>query len=155
MKKYFLIIILIIIVLSIFVIFKSIFPIDIYVVKGVYMEPTFKDGDKVVTDETSSNYQRGDIVVMHSPRGADKYTVLRIVGLPGEKVEIREGQIFANGQALQESYAQGSTYPEQIVVLNNDQYYVLGDNRTRSVDSRLFGPVSYPMIIGKANQVYH
>ena len=155
MKKYFLIIILIIIVLSIFVIFKSIFPIDIYVVKGVYMEPTFKDGDKVVTDKTSNNYQRGDIVVMHSPRGADKYTVLRIVGLPGEKVEIREGQIFANGQALQESYAQGSTYPEQIVVLNNDQYYVLGDNRTRSVDSRLFGPVSYPMIIGKANQVYH
>src|SRR3989344_5827271 len=107
MKKYFAIGILIIIVLSIFVIFKFIFPIDIYVVKGVYMEPTFK-----------------------------------------------EGKVFVNEQALQESYVQGSTYPGQTVVLDNDQYYVMGDNRMHSVDSRLFGPISYSIIIGKIKPIH-
>ena len=154
MKKYFAIGILIIIVLSIFVIFKFIFPIDIYVVKGVYMEPTFKDGREVMADETSINYQRGDMVVIHSPRGANKYTVLRIVGLPGEKIEIKEGKVFVNEQALQESYVQGSTYPGQTVVLDNDQYYVMGDNRMHSVDSRLFGPISYSIIIGKIKTIH-
>lgn len=154
MKKKFLIAgIIVIFLIGVFAVYKIVFPIDVYVNRGVHMEPALRDGDKVLL-EKSTSYARGDIVVFKNPEGSKyQYVIQRIVGLPNETIEIKNGDVLANNQILTEPYAQDKTSPAQSVTLNNDQYYVLGDNRLKSADSRLFGPITSGSIIGRVNNV--
>lgn len=130
-------------------------------VKGSSMYPTFKDGEYILTDKISYRLglpKRGDVVVFKSPKNSDVDFIKRIVGLPGETVRISGGKVFINNGRLDESfYLDPSIYtgPEsylsenQTVTVPDGYYFVLGDNRPHSSDSRDFGPVTTDEFVGK------
>ena len=130
-------------------------------VYGNSMLPNFHNGDYILTDKISYRFRlpkRGDVVIFHSPTYPEREFIKRIIGLPGEKILLKEGKIFINGKRLSEPYLppHTSTRPglflkegkEVIVPLS--EYFVLGDNRSNSSDSRDFGPIPRKAIIGKA-----
>ncbi len=139
------------------------FIIQPFYVKGASMEPTFHDHQYLIINEIGyrlGDPQRGDIVVFRYPEDPQEYFIKRIIGLPGEKVEIRDNAVYifndshVDGFRLDESAYLASnvmTYdPEaKVVTLRDGEYYVLGDNRTSSKDSRSFGPVSRSFLTGR------
>lgn len=101
--------------------------------------------------------QRGDIVVFDPPvNGTTKPYIKRVIGLPGERITIHDGQVFVNGEPLDEPYIEGTSTmwpngdPGRELVVPENYLFVLGDNRNNSTDSRTFGPVSMDAVIGKA-----
>ncbi len=135
------------------------FLIQPFYVKGASMEPNFYDHEYLVIDELTYRFRtpiRGEIVVFRYPRDPREYFIKRVVGLPGETVEISDGQVrisneaYPNGIILEESYIDSQlTEGKKQVTLGADEYYVLGDNRDESLDSRSFGPLSEEYIIGR------
>ena len=106
---------------------------------------------------------RGDVIVFHAPKDPGKDFVKRIVGLPGEKVQINAGQVYINGDLLDEPYLSGPHLTQSMeciptleptCTLLEGQYFVLGDNRGSSNDSRTWGPVAVKDIVGKVWFVY-
>jgi len=94
---------------------------------------------------------RGDIIVFRAPQSPDRDFIKRVIGLPGERVEVRNGKVFINGQALSEPYIDDPPlYEEQPVVVPPDSYFVLGDHRNNSSDSHVWGVVPRENIIGVA-----
>lgn len=151
---------LIIIVISLAVILPIRFFIaEPFYVKGDAMSPTFPDKTYMIINKFSKSLQRGDIVVLKSPQDSSQYIIKRIVGLPDEKVEIKDGSVYIynsenqSGLKLGEPYvlngAQVLTIDNSQITLNQDQYYVLGDNPSVSKDSRSFGAVNSNLIVGK------
>ena len=132
------------------------------VVDGSSMEPTLTHGDNLIVDKISYRFndpERFDIIVFPFQYGENVYYIKRIIGLPGETVRIdREGNIYINDTLLQESYGREIISPEKIglaeggVTLGEDEYFVLGDNRNDSSDSRIeiVGNIKREDIIGKA-----
>lgn len=128
-----------------------------FVVEGLSMFPTFANGDYLVIDELSYRFEspeRGDVIVFRHSEGV--FYIKRIIGLPGETVSIERGQVSViktNGTrlALDESYVinEDATYTLQ-TTLGADQYFVMGDNRPKSSDSRSWGSLEKRDIIGKA-----
>jgi signal peptidase I len=125
------------------------------VVQGRSMFPTLQDGDRCLLNRLSyicASPRRGDLVVIHD-RGEDDLAVKRIVALPGECVRLSQGTLFVNGHRLVEPYLESGT---QTVSPNGDQtyrlgareYFVLGDNRAESEDSRYYGPISRDQVVG-------
>jgi len=99
--------------------------------------------------------RRGDIIVFRAPNQSKKDYIKRVIGLPGETVEIRRGQVLINGRTLNEPYeTRRYTGSAPTVTLGPDQVYVMGDNRPNSNDSRSFGPLSIDRIVGKALLCY-
>jgi signal peptidase I len=102
--------------------------------------------------------QRGDIVVFRPPGGNSDPYIKRIIGLPGETVEIRDGSVFINGQRLDENYVSSSTNwrggENASIVVPEDEFFMLGDNRENSSDSRSFGTVPKENFIGKSWVAY-
>ena len=136
------------------------FLIQPFYVKGASMEPSFFDHEYLIIDELSYRFRqpaRGDIVVFRYPADPKQFFIKRVIGLPGETVEIAGGQIkiyndkYPNGTVLQEKayLDQEYTATTRTVTLKNDEYYVLGDNRIASLDSRYFGPVKRTNIVGR------
>lgn len=135
------------------------FLIQPFYVKGASMEPNFYDHEYLIIDEVSYRFgepDRGDIVVFKYPSDPKQYFIKRIVGLPNETVEVKNGQVliyndeFPEGMALEEEYLDGVvTAGQKKVKLRSDEYYVLGDNRNSSLDSRTFGPVNQDYIVGR------
>ena len=138
------------------------FLIQPFYVKGASMEPSFYDHEYLIINEISYRFnepERGDIVVFRYPRNPQEYFIKRIVGLPGEKIQIKGGNVYIynqdnpTGAELNEFYLTDSakTYSlsQDIISLTENEYYVLGDNRNSSKDSRSFGPVNKSFIIGK------
>ena len=126
---------------------------------GSSMVPTLQDGNQLITDKISYRFrdpQRFDIIVFpHEPD--HEYYIKRIIGMPGETVEIGEdGTIYINGEVLEENYGYGETYPQEVegekVVLGEDEYFVMGDNREVSLDSRYseVGNIPRSIVIGRA-----
>lgn len=130
-------------------------------VSGNSMIPNFHDGDYIITNKLAKNFstfQRGEVIILHNPRNKDQVFIKRVVGLPGEKVEVLDGQVYINDQPISEAYLpnQLQTPPgtflsegEEIVVPEN-QYFVMGDNRGGSSDSREWGTVMFELVIGQA-----
>ena len=130
-----------------------------YVVDGASMEPTFSTNERVIVDRLSlllNGPARGDVVVLDSPR-QDELLIKRVIGLPGETVTLRGGRVYINGALLEEPYVQEfCTYPscDGTWELGPDEYFVLGDNRSHSLDSHTFGPVPRSAIKGIARLRY-
>jgi signal peptidase I len=137
---------------------QNIFPKP-FIVDGASMEPTLKNNQFVTADKNiykKEQLQRDDIIVLHRPVLEDKDNfkyiyIKRIVGLPNEVIEIKEGYLWVNGVKQTESFLpeQGKTYTDFSIKLQNNEYFVLGDNRLHSADSREFGPITKEDIIGK------
>lgn len=135
------------------------FLIQPFIVKGASMEPNFYENEYLIIDEITYRFrdaQRGETLVFRPPTGIDDYYIKRVIGLPGETVEINDGKVwifneeFPNGVVLDEDYIEEYTHGHQRVTLGLDEYYLLGDNRDESLDSRKFGPVPEDHIIGRA-----
>jgi len=134
-------------------------------IKGSSMDPNFEDGEFLLTEKISYRFrepQRGEVIVFKAPGPKKDEFIKRIIGLPGEKISIKEGKVFINGRLLRESYIKdevitsgGSFLEEGLEILvPKDHYFVLGDNRIASSDSRSWGFVSKEAITGKAWLIY-
>jgi len=132
-----------------------------FFVKGASMEENFHDGDYLLIDEISYRFsepQRGDIIVFRYPENRSQFFIKRIIGLPGETIEIKENKViifnseFSQGLVLDEDYlaAHQRTTGNYSEKLGLDEYYVLGDNRLQSSDSRRWGILNKSFITGKA-----
>jgi signal peptidase I len=126
------------------------------VVQGRSMAPTLEDGDHFLLNRLSylcRAPKRGDLVVLRDP-GHNDLAVKRIVALPGERLEIKQGKVFVNGRRFVEIYLPANTQTllpaahESSFTLGTDQYFVLRDNREDSEDSRFYGPVLKECIVG-------
>jgi len=121
------------------------------------MSPTLSDGEYLVTDNLAyleESPQRGDIVLLSRPGG--RTYLKRIIGLPGETLEIRGGKVLINGHELSEPYlSEPMRVDSPIRQIEPDRYFVMGDNRNNSSDSRSFGTVTISDIIGRATFVYY
>ena len=136
------------------------FLIQPFYVKGASMEPNFYDRDYLIINEIGYRFeapQRGDAIVFRYPKDSKQYFIKRIIGLPGEKIRIKNdliyvyNEIYPQGTVLEETYLDESvkTAGDKEVLLEKDEYYVLGDNRNFSLDSRNFGPVTRDSFIGR------
>jgi signal peptidase I len=126
------------------------------------MEPTFHTHEYLIVDEISYRIgkpARGDVIVFRYPRNPQEYFIKRLIGLPGETVEIKNGNVYIyndkhpNGIVLEEEYLDPDVethgFSQQKVELEQNEYFMLGDNRNSSKDSRNFGPVKESFIVGQ------
>lgn len=130
-------------------------------VRGQSMFPTFHDGEYILTDKITYKTrgpERGEVVIFKSPKSEDVDFIKRIIGLPGDTVRLSGGKVFLNGQPLNESDYLDPTIasgPESYLSENQDlvvpagKYFVMGDNRPHSSDSRDFGPIGAEEFIGR------
>jgi signal peptidase I len=131
------------------------FLITIYIVDGASMDPTFKSGEVGVLSKITyelGNPKRGDVVVVKYPGDPEhKRYVKRVIGMPGEVITVQIGGVFINNKSLAESYLGQTvaTVKDGTWKLGKDEYFLMGDNRLNSNDSRYFGPVEKRFIIGK------
>lgn len=130
-----------------------------FVVSGASMDPTFHDGEYLIVDELSYHLddpKRGDVVIFRYPKDESKYFIKRVIGLPGETVHIQESRVDVIGTdgkniVLSEPYLVNSgNGTEEEVSLPAGQYFVMGDNRPQSSDSRYWGTVPRENFIGRA-----
>ncbi len=134
---------------------------DHYYIPGTAMEPTISAGDRVISNQFSYRFgdvSRGDVVVFESrePEGSASFDAIqRVIGLPGESIEIIDGIIFIDGSQLNEPYLD-STHAEQMpaIQIPADHYFLMGDNREGSRDSRDLGPVPSSDIKARAFRTF-
>lgn len=134
-----------------------IFLVQPHRVKGESMLPNFKDGELLLTEKVTYRLyspERGDVIVFEAPSARRVDFIKRIIGLPGDSVKVINGFVFVNGEKLIEPYETQITEGNFEITLDKDQYFVLGDNRGASSDSRSFGPISKKTIKGKAWVIY-
>lgn len=135
-----------------------IIPIRLWVVQPFYvdgpsMEPNFYDKEYLIIDEISYRFNepmRGEVVVFKNPKNTRVYFIKRIIGLPGDTVEIKEGGVFVNDEKIVENYIEykdSKDHPK--VTVGDSEYFVMGDNRMNSYDSRSIGPIDQKYIIGR------
>ncbi|KKS46774.1 MAG: Signal peptidase I [Candidatus Gottesmanbacteria bacterium GW2011_GWA2_42_18] len=150
----------IVVALSVFVVIY-LFIVQPHEVKGSSMEPTFQNNEYIITDKISYRFgkpNRGDVVIFKAPVNPDVDYIKRIIGLPGETVMVQSGRIYIDGKMLNEPYLEdltpifpGGFIKEGVVVsIPENHYFVMGDNRPHSSDSREFGPIEKKLIIGRA-----
>lgn len=171
-KNYFLIFLQVIAIFFALAIISYMFFLSPNQVKGPSMFPTFSDGDillvskinywldLIFSDHSFFEYKRGDIVVFYIPSRQNEEVVKRIIGIPGDKIAIRDGLILINDKVIQENYLPFGTKTDggdflsnwgESLIVPQDSYFVLGDNRNNSIDSRssLLGFVNKKDIKGK------
>ncbi|MEI6529500.1 MAG: signal peptidase I [Candidatus Falkowbacteria bacterium] len=138
------------------------FLIQPFFVKGASMEPNFHDREYLIIDELSYRFTppaRGQVIVFRYPRNPQEYFIKRVIGLPGEQVQIKDGKVIVFNEANPEGLTLNEKYlPSGLMTFNQDdmkvtvgpnEYYVLGDNRGASKDSRYFGIVNKSFLTGK------
>jgi signal peptidase I len=137
------------------------FLVQPFYVKGASMEPNFYDHEYLIIDEIGYRFeepQRGEIIVFRYPNDPSEFFIKRIIGLPGETVEVLDNKVviynteYPNGFVLDESeYLSPTTETtgRKRTTLNSGEYFVLGDHREASMDSRAFGPIDRSKIIGR------
>jgi signal peptidase I len=150
-----------VIVLAVILYFGISFAIQAVHVEGLSMFATLNDNDYLIADKIDYRFhppQRGDIIILRPPTDNSKDFIKRVIALPGERLLIRDGYVYINGHKLDEPYL-----PEAWTTFNNwptngsdgqvmgpNEYFVMGDNRNRSQDSRIFGPITRDRIDGRA-----
>src|SRR6476660_9491070 len=151
-----------VVVLAVILYFGISFAVQAVHVEGLSMFATLDDNDYLIANKIDYRLhapQRGDIIILRPPTDNSKDFIKRVIALPGEKLLIRDGVVYINGHKLDEPYL-----PEAWTTLNNpapwsvgdgavipaNDYFVMGDNRNRSQDSRIFGPIGRDRIDGKA-----
>ena len=129
-------------------------------VEGTSMLPRLEDHDRLFINKFVyhiTSIERGDVVVFHYPRDPEKSYIKRVIALPGDKLQIDHGKVWLNGKPLPESYVPDAYRDERSyseMVVPDDSYFMMGDHRSISSDSREFGPVERDLIYGKAVFVY-
>jgi signal peptidase I len=134
------------------------FLLQAFYIPSLSMAPTLTVNDRVLVNKLSydlHDINRGDVVVFESPPNEGSQTkdlIKRVIGLPGETVEAHDGRIYVNGQELEEPYLgpDVSTQPFEKVTIPPDHYWVMGDNRPNSRDSRFYGAIPESLVIGRA-----
>lgn len=130
-------------------------------VSGHSMVPNFQDGDYIITNKLTvrmDNPQRGEVIILQHPQKPSEVLIKRIIGLPNEHIKVSGGGVYINGQKLDEPYlpqgvkTQGELFlaEGEEITIPDDQYFVMGDNRPGSSDSREWGTVKKEQIIGQA-----
>jgi signal peptidase I len=129
-------------------------------VEGTSMLPRLEDSDRLFINKFAYHFgaiNRGDVVVFHYPRDPEKSYIKRVIAVPGDQLRIDHGRVFVNGRAIRESYVPPEYRDNRSVAemtLPRDEYYMMGDHRSISSDSRDFGPVDRSLIYGKAVFIY-
>ncbi|MBI2023383.1 signal peptidase I [Candidatus Giovannonibacteria bacterium] len=131
-----------------------------FIVSGASMEPNFDNGEYLIVDELSyilREPERQEVIIFHYPVNPAEFFIKRIIGMPGETVVVKGGKVEIKNAAgelrtLEEAYLPKNfeTAPDSSTVLKEDEYFVLGDNRSQSSDSRFWGPVKKEKIVGRA-----
>jgi signal peptidase I len=127
-----------------------------YVVEGPSMFPNFASDQFIIVSRLAYMFgkpARGDVIVFHDPENPAQDFIKRLIGLPGETITIKDGKVYANSKPLDEPYVPELCRNNQCDgtwTLDNEHYFVLGDNRSHSHDSHNFGPLDRSLIIGKA-----
>ena len=129
-----------------------------FVVSGASMDPTFKNGDYLIIDELSyllRSPKRGEVVVLRYPKDPSKFFIKRVIGLPEEIISVVGGKVSVTKtdgtvEILKEDYARAFIGAKVVKKLNSTEYFVMGDNRPVSLDSRIWGPVPEDLIKGRA-----
>lgn len=146
-----------------FVVVAYLFLFQTTEVHGFSSYPTIKPNERMIVDKISYRFgspQRGDFIILQSPQNEDIDFIKRIIGLPGESIMLSQGRVYINGQVLDESAylpAGTVTNPEsylkenRVVFIPKNYYFVMGDNRANSSDSRDFGPIAAGSIVGKVD----
>lgn len=116
-------------------------------VDGDSMNKTFKNGDILILYKLSK-IKRFDVIVLHEEKDNEKI-IKRVIGMPGDTVAIKDGEIYINDEKIDDEYAYGMTTDYDRITLKSDEYFILGDNRLISKDSRYFGPIKEKEIKGK------
>lgn len=136
------------------------FLVQPFFVKGASMEPAFEDGNYILIDEISyrfENPKRGDVIVFRFPEDRSQFYIKRVIGLPEETVEIKDDEVIVHNKQNPEGFVLAETYLENgqhtigntRIKLDPNEYFVLGDNRLRSSDSRRWGTLNRSLITGK------
>lgn len=145
-------------IVAIIVIPFRLFVAQPYIVEGSSMDPTFKNGDYLIVDQLSMHFtepERGNVIIMRYPLDTSKFFIKRVIGLPGETVVIKSGKVSIQKpdstelQELSEDYITYESNDNLTVSLKENEYFVLGDNRAGSSDSRVWGPLPENDIVGK------
>jgi signal peptidase I len=127
-------------------------------IEQVSMLPNLHEGEYVIVDKVSYAFrqpERGEIIVLRNPNPGQPDLIKRVIGLPGETIEVRGGQVYIDGQPLTEPYiAQPMGREQTPITLQAGQYFVMGDNRGNSSDSREFGARPADDIVGRAWIIY-
>lgn len=125
-----------------------------YKIEGQSMQPNFQHGEYLLVNKLAyvlNEPARGDVVVFHYPNDPERDFIKRVVGLPGDTVEVQNGQVYVNGIQMQEPYAtKPINYSAPLTVVEPRTVYVLGDNRGNSEDSHRWGLLNQDLIIGTA-----
>ena len=130
-----------------------------YIVNGSSMSPTFENGDYLIVDQLSYRFEepaRGDVVVFRYPQDPSKFYIKRIVGLPEETLEIVNGAVTIKDEEHPEGFIIDETYKQEpfnatmTKILGEKEYFVMGDNRSNSSDSRSWGPLPEDLIVGRS-----
>jgi signal peptidase I len=126
-----------------------------YRIESHSMQPNFYEGEFILVNKLAYRLgapKRGDVLVFHNPNNVEEDYIKRIIGLPGDTVEIRDRAILINGKQIVEEYPVEPLSPQPYgpIVIEPDHLFVMGDNRPQSQDSRVFGQLSEDLIVGKA-----
>lgn len=128
-----------------------------FVVEGASMQPNFATGQFIIVSRTHyllGQPERGDIVVFHNPRNPTEDYIKRLIGIPGDVVEIRDTLVYVNGELLNEPYINepctAQNCRDDRWEIGENQYFLMGDNRNHSLDSRRIGAVGREFIVGEA-----
>jgi signal peptidase I len=129
-------------------------------VEGTSMQPELRDQDRLFVNKFAYNFEkisRGDVVVFYYPRDTQKSYIKRVIALPGDNIRIDDGRLYVNGKRVDEPYVPKRFYDTRSMadmVVPPHEYFVMGDHRSISSDSRDFGPVTRKLIYGKAAFIY-
>lgn len=130
------------------------FVVQPFIVRGPSMEPTYHENEYLIVNEigyTFSDPKQFEVIVFRFPKKPSQFFIKRIIGVPGQEVIIRQGKVFIDGKEIDEAYLPEGTLTAQdtIMKLDEEEYFVLGDNRAQSSDSRLWGVLPRNHIVGK------
>ena len=126
-----------------------------YTAESESMTPAIQSGDRFAATSRLNTIERGEVLVFNSPTPGVKYAIKRVIGLPGDSIEARGGSVFVNGARLAEPYLAAGTFTSDFgpLVVQADTYFLLGDNRMNSLDSRSYGVIDRSEVVAVALRI--